>query len=392
VHDKGVDLLNTETGEVILNGKESNLQDLQPGINAIAADARGRLWIGAGRGLVVYRADPNRRNAMPRPVIRRVTMLTGPWELAGGARLQHDEHDVGVDFSVVWYKDPGSLQHAYLLEPFHHDWIVTSDKRIIFSSLPPGEYRLRLRSAEYGRFDGAAEASFSFAIDPPFWRRLWFQALFVAVATALVLIYLRQRDRRTRKIEALKKEKIEFQFETLKSQVNPHFLFNSFNTLISVIEQDKKLAVEYVEQLSDFYRNLVQFRDKELITLNEEIGLAKAYFEIQKKRFGPNLILNIHAEERRLAWHVPPMVVQILLENAIKHNAVSAQSPLTIDVYTQENRLVVKNTLNPKKTIEPSTGTGLHNVKNRYQLLTRDSVQVEQDKYFFTVSLPLIKS
>ncbi len=391
VHDRGIDLLDTRTGMIEYFGEENDLADLGAGLNAVARDSSGRMWLGTRNGLIAY--DPAFRTAYagPQAVIRRVTLMADTSVIADGATLQHDQHDLLFDFSSIWYRNPSNVRHAYRLDGYNNEWFQTRDRKVFFSGLLPGTYRFRLKSFEFDNMPQASEASFTFTIEEPLWKRLWFQAMTILVLSFAVMLYLRNRDRRLRNIEALKKEKIEFQFETLKSQVNPHFLFNSFNTLISVIEKDKDLAVEYVEELSDFFRNVVGFKDRELISLHEELELAGTYYRIQKKRFGPNLIMNVHIDDRLLGRRVPPLVLQILLENAIKHNAVSAHTPLTIDVYTVENRLYVKNTLNPKKSIEPSTGTGLQNVKNRYQLLAREKVKVEQDGSFFIVSLPLIK-
>ncbi len=390
VHRSGIDLLDITSGEVSYHGADHHLDNLNPDLNTLSMDRNGNLWIGVEQGIVVYRPGmaPVRRGL--RCVIRRVTLLADGSAVADGAVLRHDQQDLSVEFSSVAFTNAGRVVHEYKLTGYHEKWIATSDNRIIFPNLPPGYYVLEIRGSGNGQFALSDIAKHSFRIQAPFWKRLWFQLCFVIVVSTLVVVYLRNRERRLRHMEALKKEKIEYQFETLKSQVNPHFLFNSFNTLVSVIEQDRKLAVEYVEMLSDFFRSVVGYKDRELITLQEELDLARSYYEIQKKRFGAYLVLNIDVETRHLSGQVPPLVLQILIENAIKHNSTSSESPLTIEIYTVEGRLYIKNNLNPKKTLEPSTGTGLQNVRNRYQLLSSQKVRVDRDEMFFTVSIPLI--
>ena len=190
----------------------------------------------------------------------------------------------------------------------------------------------------------------------------------------------------------MQQEKIQFEFQVLRNQVNPHFLFNSFNTLISYIEEDPTMAVDYVEKLSVFFRNIVNYRDQDVITLEEEIGVLKTYFYLQQKRHGKNLMLNISVSEaeKKLIF-IPPLTLQLLIENAIKHNAVSKETPLEI-IISLENKeqLIIKNNINPKITREPGTGTGLQNIIKRYSLLSKEPVTVNNDGTDFTVILPVL--
>jgi LytS/YehU family sensor histidine kinase len=215
----------------------------------------------------------------------------------------------------------------------------------------------------------------------------------VIIALAVIaFLFLKIRDRNIRRLHSLEREKIKFQFETLKSQVNPHFLFNSFNTLISIIEKDKNTAVEYVENLSEYFRNLIYYRDKDVISLEEELKLSAAYYFLQQKRFGNSLCLKIEIDKSKNQWMVPPLVVQILIENAIKHNAVSKETPLIINITTEKDKLIIKNNINHKYSAEKSTGTGIQNVMSRYELLTNVKVEVLKTETEFMVAIPLIKT
>jgi LytS/YehU family sensor histidine kinase len=208
----------------------------------------------------------------------------------------------------------------------------------------------------------------------------------------MVYWYVKAREKNVKKVERLQQEKIKFQFETLRNQVNPHFLFNSFNTLISIIEDDPKMAVEYVEQLSDFFRNIVNYRDKDVIALQEEIQLLKTYFFIQQKRFGKNLILKINlTDQEKNQIFIPPLTLQLLAENAIKHNAVSKETPLAIELLLEEERLIIQNNINVKFSKAAGAGMGLQNIINRYTLLSKHEVIIKNTGSYFIVSLPALK-
>ena len=170
-------------------------------------------------------------------------------------------------------------------------------------------------------------------------------------------------------------------------------MFNSFNTLISVIEEDQQVAVEYVEHLSDLYRKIVTYRDKDLITLREELEIINDYFFIQKKRFGDNLQFKNHvSEEEQMLYMIAPLTLQLLAENAVKHNAISSETPLIIGIVIMEKSLVVENNLNPKVSSEKGAGMGLENIVNRYKLLTKEEVVIKKTNNLFFVKIPLLTS
>ena len=203
---------------------------------------------------------------------------------------------------------------------------------------------------------------------------------------------MKKRELRIKKVQQLQQEKIQFQFQVLRTQVNPHFLFNSFNTLISFIEEAPEQAVDYVEQLSGFFRNIVKYRDHDVITLGEEIEIAKTYFYLQQKRYGSHLKLNIAltAEEKNGIF-IPPLTLQLLIENAIKHNAISKETALEINIFMEnDNHLVIKNNINPKISSEAGAGMGLQNIINRYNLLSNEPVTVINNGIDFTVILPVL--
>jgi sensor histidine kinase YesM len=188
--------------------------------------------------------------------------------------------------------------------------------------------------------------------------------------------------------ERLRNEHLSMQFESLKNQLNPHFLFNSLNALSSLVYDDQGKAVSFIRKLSDVYRYVLDHREKEIVTLDEEMKFVNSYLFLQKIRFSENIITDFDisdAEDR----YIPPMAVQLLLENAIKHNVVSNDYPLSISIRTENDYLTVSNSIREKK-IKDSTGIGLQNLRERYQFLTQKEVRVLSDSEVFSVAIPLL--
>lgn len=192
--------------------------------------------------------------------------------------------------------------------------------------------------------------------------------------------------------EMLKRESLKAELNALKTQVNPHFLFNNLNTLISVIPEDPKLAVEFVKQLSKLYRHILEVKDEQSILLKEELDVLKAYAFLLQTRFGNNLDVVINVPDEKLNKKIVPLSLQILMENAIKHNIVSSDKPLTIEVFAVNGKLVVSNNLQKKNQVNESTGIGLDNIRNRYKLLGNGKVEVTENGSNFTVSIPLLEN
>ena len=191
--------------------------------------------------------------------------------------------------------------------------------------------------------------------------------------------------------EKLKREGLKAELNALKTQVNPHFLFNNLNTLVSVIPENPKLAVDFVQQLSKLYRHILEVKDEQSILLQDELDVLKAYAFLLQTRFGNNLDVIINVPTERLKKRIVPLSLQILMENAIKHNIVSSDKPLKIEVTAFNGKLVVSNNLQRKNQVNESTGIGLDNIRNRYKLLGNEQVEVTESGSNFTVSIPLIE-
>ncbi|MGF1585521.1 MAG: sensor histidine kinase [Bacteroidales bacterium] len=193
------------------------------------------------------------------------------------------------------------------------------------------------------------------------------------------------------KSEKLAKENIHSQFDTLKSQISPHFLFNSMNTLVNLIEEDQKLAVEYVQRSADYYRNILNLKDKDVIPLADELRLIEDYYFLQKKRFGDNLTLKLNIPGELETTVVAPLAIQMLFENAVKHNIISRDKPLNISISSENDFIVVENNLQPREKDADSNGIGLQNIANRYRYLSSREVNVTSSTDRFEVRVPVLR-
>lgn len=186
----------------------------------------------------------------------------------------------------------------------------------------------------------------------------------------------------------LERHYVSSQLEGLRNQVNPHFLFNSLNTLIYLIPEDQTKAVNFVQKLSKVYRYVLESRDAKVIPLEEELEYLNAYVFLLKERFGQNLQVKIGDFKSEKQIQIVPLTLQMLFENAIKHNVISTEKPLNIEVFGENGHLVVRNNLQRKNQVMDSTGVGLQNIKDRYRMLTDKPVEIIASQQYFTVILP----
>ena len=179
-------------------------------------------------------------------------------------------------------------------------------------------------------------------------------------------------------------------FESLKNQLDPHFLFNSLNVLTSLIGENPKQAERFTTKLSKVYRYVLEQRNKDLVPIEEELKFAKTYMELLGMRFEEAVQFNIPDNISNNELKIVPLSLQLLLENAVKHNVVSTSKPLTINIYEEGSYLMITNNVNPKEAIGKSTKIGLQNIADRYGLITDKGVKIENNNKTFKVSLPLL--
>lgn len=179
-------------------------------------------------------------------------------------------------------------------------------------------------------------------------------------------------------------------FDALKNQLDPHFLFNSLNVLTSLIEEDPDQAQRFTTSLSKVYRYVLEQKNKDLVTVDEELNFAHTYVRLLKMRFEDSIVFDIPEKCSIPDAKIVPLSLQLLLENAVKHNVVTATRPLHIKVFEQEGMLVVSNNLQEKQVVKKSSGVGLQNIKQRYNILTDREVVIEKNTLNFSVSLPML--
>ena len=281
--------------------------------------------------------------------------------------------------------------YRYRLNGYDTGWVATIDESVTFPQLPPGKYQFCVQASLSPDFSEARSAEYSFSIEAPLWKRKWAIALAFIMLIGASYGYLRLREQNLRRTAMLQRERMMAEYEQLKSQVNPHFLFNTLNTLASLIEEDSEAAVQYTIQLSDLYRSMLAYKDRDLIYLAEEWTLLRKYFYIQQSRFRD--CLHLHAdipEDIAATKRLVPLALQLLVENAIKHNIVSTTHPLHIYITATADSITVRNTLRPKLSKAAGAGLGLGNISRRYALMSNRPMEYGIRGQEFVVTLPLL--
>lgn len=280
-----------------------------------------------------------------------------------------------------------------LIEPRFISWIERPAQSIIIAMLAHLTYSSAV-------IFGVSWIYFGKLLNTPegqFWNYYKYTLISVLIVTIFItsIIYARSffRAYRDEAIEGerLKKEAIALQYQIMQNQVNPHFLFNSLNILGTLIDIDTEKAKKFTRELSLFYRELLQFKDHELISVKEEIKFVQKYIYLQKIRFGDNFIVENHIPENTHGELIP-MSIQMLLENAVKHNIISRDHPLTIKISsTGEKEISVENNYQPKANVDGSNKIGLKNLQHRYRFLANREMKIEKGTSHFRVVIPIIE-
>jgi len=220
---------------------------------------------------------------------------------------------------------------------------------------------------------------------------VYFACFFMIAIYEAIYFYTKLKESIEEREEA-KQAQIRSELEGLRSQVNPHFLFNSMNTLMNIVVEDQKLAVNFLGKLSKVYRYVLENREEQIIPLQKELQFIEAYVFLQKERFRGNLEVDINIPKEYLTHKIIPLSLQILFENAIKHNAVSQKKPLLIEVFIEDENLIVRNNLQRKEQVMTSTKFGLKNIETRYRFFTQRSISIKENNTHFSVAIPLLST
>ena len=391
VHSQGIDLLNPETGHLIYYKESTGTSNLDAHLNAICNGRENSVWIGGKEKIVRFVSLKEKLEIHPRIRLTGVSVFLQPIDFRNTHSFSYQQNNLIFSYLGLWYTDPTSVKYRYKLQGYDLDWRESQDRQAVYSNLQPGKYTFLVTGTENEAWSDEPIVRYEFEIRKPFWQCWWFIAFALLAVTGLIYLYVRFRDRRIQRVNLLEKEMISSQLNALKAQINPHFLFNSFNTLVTIIEEDAAMAVEYVEKLSDFYRSILLLRDREVITIEEETALLKNYYYLLQKRFGDNLQLDIQLNGE--PGYVVPMTLQVLLENAVKHNVISKSKPLRVCVEKLDDGYIrVSNNIQPKTNREPSTGFGLQSIEKRYKLLANKPVRVHSGMEAFSIDIPVLES
>jgi sensor histidine kinase YesM len=214
--------------------------------------------------------------------------------------------------------------------------------------------------------------------------------LCIATVAPYLLLKVEKARELENKLIQLREEKLQAELATLKEQISPHFLFNTLSTLSAIVRKDtKKKSLEFIDGMAKTYRYSLSSSKSDLVLLKEELAFVESYAFLLKKRFGPKLVLSNKIHDSILGSKIPPMSIQLLIENAVRHNIATTENPLKIELRNDQDYIAVENTLNKKD--EEGAGTGLINLKNRYSLLIREDIRIYQNEQAFIVKLPIIE-
>lgn len=223
-------------------------------------------------------------------------------------------------------------------------------------------------------------------------------ALISAVINILMMVILEawyffiETDKAKMKADSLERELSQVRFEVLKNQINPHFMFNSLNVLSGLIEKDVVKAQLFIDEFAHIYRYVLETIEKPVVSLSEELDFIRSYIFLQQIRYGESLSFNVNLPADLLGMLLPPLSLQLVLENAIKHNIVNQSQPLFIDIFHESGRLVVKNNMQRKVSSTISTGLGQKNLVKRYAMICEDIPHFTVESNHYIVRLPLIQS
>jgi hypothetical protein len=301
-----------------------------------------------------------------------------------------------VFFSCL--KPPGEnkYKYSYKLLGNQHNWILTQNNYITYSNLEGGDYEFNVKGIDAKGYETPV-STLKIHIDTVFYKSRWFLYFCLLSICCLMYAFVKFRANQKAKIFQLKmqstrleKDKTEIQYQNLINHLNPHFLFNSLTSLNSLIMTEPKAASKFLQKLSLIYRYILQNKDKEMVSLGQELDFVAHYVSLQKSRFEEGLQIHIDIHVDFLFNRIVPVTLQNLFENAIKHNSLEDDNPLIINVFIEEDYLCIKNNLQRKKFVDSSNKQGLESLKSLYKYLSKKPLEIIETKSEFVVKIPLL--
>ncbi|MBK8557995.1 MAG: histidine kinase [Lewinellaceae bacterium] len=369
----------------------------------IAAGNDGLMYTYGVGGTIWYFNPTTIQKRAIKPLIALVSFSADGNELYKGSepipqnslQVPKDCRYFSLGFAVLDFVSPGKYEFEYMMEGIDKGWAKVGTRRNFgFTGLPSGNYVFKLKIV--GSPDTTAIA-IPVKVNVSFYRTSWFRFLviFGVIAGLLYYYFARQRQQRRfaeleSKTQLLEKEKAIVMYESLKQQLNPHFLFNSLTSLGSLIMIDPKAAAGFLENLSKTYRYILKSSDYDVVSLADEVKFAESFVSLQRTRFEQGFDVSFQIPEDCGQRKIVPVTLQNLLENAIKHNIIDPETPLIVEVSVEDECLVVRNNLQRKKYIETSNGKGLHHLQTFYSYLTDRAIVIHETSEFFEIRIPLL--
>lgn len=268
-HDLGIDVCLKGTSRILSLGEENGISNMHPNLNAVAKDRRGNIFIGTDHGIIRYKPD-SRHGQRPKPILESMRVNNQNVSLADRINLSYDENTIALTYVGFWFQNPGSLKYQYRLDGHDHDWIMSRDRTVIYSSLEPGQYTFRLRVSDTENFDDSAEVTATFVIRPPFWKTIWFYISATAALTFGVYLYVRYRER---KLEKEKKVLEEMVAERTRE-------IQAMNDEILAQNEEIQSQADEIKEINEHLEEMVSKRTRELEKKNlalEEYAFINAH-------------------------------------------------------------------------------------------------------------------
>jgi ligand-binding sensor domain-containing protein len=356
------------------------------------------------KGFLVFRPEEYKGNSSSVPIyitsfkLSDKELKTGVnTEVLQSVHLRYNQNFFSINLAGLNYMNPEECTYAYKMEPFDKDWIYTGKREIKYTNVPAGDYTFRYKAITDNANRNVTEKTLRISVASVFYKTWWFRLLMLLVIIGGLFAFYSYRIQHREKIlvlqgkaQLLEKEKALVMYESLKQQLNPHFLFNSLTSLSSLIQSDPKIARQFLDQMSKIYRYILKSRQSELVPLIEEIKFVEVYIKLQQTRFRNGLQVAICVSEEFHHRKIVPVTLQNLVENAIKHNIIDDDTPLFINMFVEDDYMVVQNNLQKKNFVETSNQQGLMNMQSLYRYLSNRPVEISENKNFFTIKIPLI--
>lgn len=397
-------LVDSSRTNVVSFDESSGFASLEFPEHAAHVTSQGDFIFPSNKGYIKFNpASLTIEKQQPPFFIASVLVSNKPYTDAGNfkenttLRLKPEENFVTITLEALNYTDAAQTWYAYKLDGLENEWHYTQDPKAVYTSVLGGTYTFRYKaSADPGNWK-VPEKKLDILVEKVFYKTTLFWLITAVILLLLLYSLYRYRLQQQQKLfsleskaQLLEKEKTQVLFESLKQQLNPHFLFNSLTSLAGLIEADSKQAVNFLKQMSKIYRYILKSRDSDLVMLKEEIEMAQVYINLQQTRFKQGLTVTIDVSEEYFSRRLPPVTLQNMVENAIKHNIIDKDTPLLIEIFIDDDYLVVQNNLQKKPVVETSNKQGLAGLQSLYKYLSSRPVLIEESSTLFAVKLPLL--